>query len=210
MKTTKTSGFTLIEIMTVTAIIGVISAFLFAGISKASSWSKISRTKAELAKIEAAIDSYKAYKAIYPPANGNTNTPEIAPLFYELSGTIFLPPDKYEMLKGTEVILSSQISYIFNIGGFVNASTEPSEVREIIPIIRDKESKSIHKIVNIQLLVVSVEGPKYELTIGINPVCYRSPGDNNQSTYDLWADIKVGKNYYRICNWQRDPILLPK
>ena len=199
-------AFTLIELLVVMMIIGLLCGLLFGGLTKASTWGKVKRTQAELAHLETAIESFHAYKNCYPPCN--TNSPELNGLFYELSGTMYSPPDKYEVLKGTETIHQFQLVKNLGISCLVNASAEPREVREIAPIIRNKEALPIEG-TKVMLMVSLIAGPKYSAAPGLNPWCYLAPGLNNQETYDLWLDVKVGDKVYRICNWQRDPIVLP-
>ena len=212
-------AFTLIELLVVMAIIGLIAGLLLAGISHIGTNGKIKRTQAELARLEAAIDSYHAAKGIYPPDNAQTpRNPAAVPLFYELTGTLFLPhaagsigggaaPDSYESLQGTETITVPDIFKYFGRTGFLNASTDRTEVRNYLPVVRTTEAKPIPGSTAV-VLVAPVEGPDYPAVTGINPWCYVAPGTNNQASYDLWADLKIGSKYYRVSNWQREAILL--
>ena len=213
-------AFTLIELLVVMAIIGLIAGFLLAGVARIGTNGKIKRTQAELSRLEAAIDSYHAFKGLYPPDNGrNPRNPAVVPLFYELTGTMYLPhgpadpgagapPDRYEALQGTETIDEFAISDYFGRTGFLNASTDRAEVRNFLPVTRTSEVKPIPG-TTVLLLVAPVEGPGYAAAPGLNPWCYLAPGTNNQTTYDLWADLKIGSKHYRVCNWQREAILLP-
>jgi hypothetical protein len=43
----------------------------------------------------------------------------------------------------------------------------------------------------------------------LNPWRYNSSSPtNNTTTYDLWTDILIGNQAFRICNWSRQPLLV--
>src|SRR5258708_18673962 len=86
----KKTGFTLVELLTVMAIIGVLAAFTIPVMSAVTRTKYINTTKAEMAQLEAAIDSYHTVYGFYPPSNpGNVL---INQLYYELEGTTNINP----------------------------------------------------------------------------------------------------------------------
>src|SRR5260221_3678739 len=78
-------GFTLIELLVVIAIIAILAAMVIPISGAVSVFKTKSRTKAELAEIETAIESYKAKLGHYPP--DNSGNPALNQLYYELVGT---------------------------------------------------------------------------------------------------------------------------
>lgn len=64
-------GFTLIELITVMAIIAVLSAVLIGAGRRASEMGKVARAKTELAALTAALESYHRLYGDYPQTNDN-------------------------------------------------------------------------------------------------------------------------------------------
>jgi prepilin-type N-terminal cleavage/methylation domain-containing protein len=60
------AAFTLIELLTVIAIIGILSAITFGVVRSVSERSSISRARGELAMLQLALDAYKAQFGDYP------------------------------------------------------------------------------------------------------------------------------------------------
>src|SRR4051812_40183689 len=83
------SAFTLIELLVVIAIIAILAAFLIPVAGVVGRTQKISRARAEMARLETAIDSYKSMRGYYPP--DNPNDPMTNQLYYELTGTTLIP-----------------------------------------------------------------------------------------------------------------------
>ena len=221
-------AFTLIELLMVIGIIGILAGMILVGGNAFIKKGKLSRTKAELSQLEAAIDNYKAFKGVFPP-DGKLSA-AVVPLYYELMGTT--PTGKgYQVVKGDDFISKTNPAVVqatFGRSGFLNASTDQSEVRSFLTALKGVQTKTLAVVVDgettsVVLLVAPVEGPAYtggsfDLT-GINPWCYVSSNPTNSRAtaggggYDLWADISVrnpfgGYTTYRICNWQRTPIVM--
>ena len=80
-------GFTLIELLVVIVIIGILASLVVGLSGTASRKMRESRTRAELAGIGTAIESYKAKFGHYPP--DNPKDPALNSLYYELTGCLF-------------------------------------------------------------------------------------------------------------------------
>jgi len=65
------SGFTLVEMLVVIAIIGLLAALVVGGIGIATTKMRQSRAEAERDGLVTAIDSYKKARGFYPPDNTN-------------------------------------------------------------------------------------------------------------------------------------------
>lgn len=208
-------AFTLIELLMVIGIIGVLAGMILVGGNAFIKKGKLNRTKAELSQLEAAIDNYKTFKGVYPP-DGKLSA-AVGPLYYELMGTAPTSTG-YEVVKGDDAISKVLVQATFGRSGFLNASTDQSEVRSFLTAHKGVQTKTTSG--GVVLLVAPVEGPAYPgLDLGLNPWCYVSSNPTNSRTtaagggYDLWADISVrntfgGYTTYRICNWQRAPIIV--
>ena len=84
-------AFTLVELLTVIAVIGVLAAMGLAVMGSVKKTAILNHAKAELAQIKTAIDNYKHDRGYYPPGNASTpatpNNYLVNQLYYELVGT---------------------------------------------------------------------------------------------------------------------------
>lgn len=62
----KSLGFTLIEIMVVVAIVGLLSAVIYANFGESSAQSRDAKRKSDLRAMQAAIELYKNENGVYP------------------------------------------------------------------------------------------------------------------------------------------------
>lgn len=208
-------AFTLIELLMVIGIIGILAGMGLVGGNTFIKKGRIVRAQAELSRLETAIDNFKTFKGVYPPDNrANAAMP---PLYYELMGTVPAGAT-YTVIKGDDSISVALMQTAFGRSGFVNAATDPAEVRSFLPALKGVQTKTSGGVV---LLVAPADGPAHPgVDLGVNPWCYVSSNPTNNRTggagggYDLWADISMrntfgGYTTYRIGNWQRAPIVLP-
>ena len=121
-------GFTLIELLVVIAVIALLAAMIMP-ITGAVSRNKIrTRARVEMARIQAAIESYKAKLGHYPP-DASPSPPGRAALnqlYYELVGTTVQPGKAstltYTTLDGSSTITAAQIKTLFGVDGFINTT----------------------------------------------------------------------------------------
>jgi prepilin-type N-terminal cleavage/methylation domain-containing protein len=229
-------GFTLIELLVVMAVIALLAAMIMP-ITGAVSRNKIrTRARVEMARIQAAIESYKSKLGHYPPdstpPDGASNSGYSAAtnqLYYELAGTVATPFGKgirYTTLDGSETIDSPDISFFFRVEGFINctkggSSDEAPPAENFIPGLRPDQTAEVlvggkGSPLKLRLLVgypwKAIPNSLFTQPTGLNPWRYRSrttkqrPTLNNPDSYDLWLDVNIGGNVYRICNWSQQPL----
>jgi prepilin-type N-terminal cleavage/methylation domain-containing protein len=219
-------AFTLIELLTVIAIIGVIAGFVLMVAGPVKKKQYIYNTRAEMAQLETAIDRYKAAYGFYPPSPPIPPTVDnqltlVNQLYYELEGTVYNPtnsPPTYTTLDGTPPVLTTNyVISAFGVGGFVNctkpgAGEDTAAARNFLP---DLKPKQIYNFTNpitgpqgVNLLIGSVGGPDaiYK-PLGlqdVNPWRYNSSSPtNNPGSYDLWIQLAFGGKTNLICNWSK-------
>lgn len=136
-------AFTLIEMLTVIAIIAVLAS-LSVGVSAiVARKSKISRTRAELGRLDLAIRDYKSHFGFYPPDNvikpeDLTQDPVVNQLYYELSGAVYdVGGDEYEANGAPEgqKIGRTQYRVAFgngNLAGVYNSSASRANTKNFL------------------------------------------------------------------------------
>jgi len=209
-----TSGraFTLIELLTVIAVIGVLAALLFPVFGTVKKRSYLNHANAEMAQLETAIDRYKAAYGFYPPSNP-TNV-LLNQLYFELEGTTN-NGGNFVTLDDSAQISSNSASTLFGVGGFINcngtnASAGNSPVAQnFLPGLKPGQIATYTtnpppNVVNI--IVSSVGGPDAAYQPlglqGVNPWRYNSSNPtNNPGAYDLWIQLVIGGKTNLICNW---------
>jgi len=212
-------AFTLIELLTVIAIIGVIAALILPVAGAVKKHQYFYNTQAEMEKVATAIDRYKAAYGFYPPSP--TNPPTLVnQLYYELVGTTNNNNVFYQTLDGSAQINASDVPTAFpGVGGFVNcsksaSSEDASAARNFLPDLKPKQiwigyTNNGAK-VGVNLLIGSVGGPDptYQPlgpgTQNLNPWRYNSSSPtNNPGSYDLWIQLSIGGKTNLICNWTK-------
>jgi prepilin-type N-terminal cleavage/methylation domain-containing protein len=216
------SAFTLIELLVVIAIMGVLAALILPVVAAVKKHQYIYNTQAEMAKLETAIDRYKAAYGFYPPSPttpptaGNPST-LVNQLYYELEGTVYSPINlNYTPLDGSAQILSAgQVASAFTgIGGFINctkpgAGEDAAAARNFLPDLKPNQIIVYsNNTVPVTILISSVGGPDANYqplgSPDVNPWRYNSSSPtNNPGSYDLWVQLVIGKQSNLICNWTK-------
>jgi prepilin-type N-terminal cleavage/methylation domain-containing protein len=158
-------AFTLIELLVVISIIALLAAFTMPVMKQLKRREYINKTQAEMAKLETAIDSYKAAYGFYPPGNpgyspANSTTWGDAffhPLYFELMGTTNTSPANpatgtYQTLDGSATIPADATGLTMppapgplGVSGFINC-TKPNVGEDAVAakiFLPDLSSKQI-------------------------------------------------------------------
>ena len=217
------SAFTLIELLTVIAIMGVLAALILPVVGAVKKHQYIYNAQAEMAQLETAIDRYKAAYGFYPPSPTNPPTMGNQPsyfnqLYYELVGTTYTN-GTYTTLDSSAQINTSDVSTAFSgVGGFMNctkpgAGEDSTAARNFLPDLKPKQftatSNSVPNGVLVNILICSVGGPYTQYQpLGqqdLNPWRYNSSNPtNNPGSYDLWIQLVFAPGQSNlICNWTK-------
>ena len=217
------SGFSLIELLIVIAIIAILAAMIIP-VTGAVSRSRIrAKAKTELERVATGIELYKAKLGHYPP--DNPFNPATNQLYFELLGTT-LTNGMYVTLDGSAQVKVSSLGSIFglspvsgtpNVGGMINTTqgsagdegrvasaflsgVKPDEVATITPPAKTPTADVV------KLFVAGVPTPAGTLSaisyVSSNPT-------NNPNGYDLWVDVVLSGKTNRLSNWNKEPIILP-
>ncbi len=221
------AAFSLIELLTVISIIGVLAAIGVGLATTASRKSKESAVRAERDRLVTAISSYFFDFNQYPPDNArdgqNVNT-VVHPLYYELTGTISSQQGRtYQTDDGAEQITSAQVRQAFNQNGFLNSTTGSDRPKNFLGQLKERQRQTIAvgSVPQVTLLAVPVEWPANkpglkeqaplrglvadDRLLRVNPWQYNSTRPlRNQQSYDLWADLVIGKQRITIGNWKEN------
>jgi prepilin-type N-terminal cleavage/methylation domain-containing protein len=199
------SAFTLIELLTVIAIIGIIAAMV-TGLSGLAARKKHDAVvNAMKNKLMLCIASYQSKTGFFPPDNitnvlclpGTANY-EIStgqnPLLYELTGAP-VTNESFIAYDGT-VIPGAAFTAAYGRGGIANSI--PDETRSYYqPLPGPNDYAMVPNVVltnGLKQLVVPV--PLTGAANEVNLWHYDSSSTNrhNSSTYDLWAEYSAGKD----------------
>ena len=210
-----TRAFTLIELLVVMAVIATLAAMIFPAAAAVKRNAYIKRVQSQMEAVKSAIETYKENVKVYPPEN--PGKPELAPLYYELAGTVSAGGTFTTPLGGS--IPAGSITTFFGPGvtGFVNVAKgsgdEAQAAQNCIKNIKPNQYLEVNSGGTGSVIGVTDVGPlMFTNTISgkvINPWRYTSnSATNNSGAFDLWVDVKIGSKTYRICNWNDKPIEL--
>jgi prepilin-type N-terminal cleavage/methylation domain-containing protein len=181
-------AFTLMEMLVVIAVIGILAAMII-GIFPGVQEKKVrNRVRAELMALTSAIENFKHDQGFYPPDNKNSAAG--SPLFYELVGctvdnTQFMPA------IGTAVPIN-RVQASFGVDGFVNTSVGNKRSKNYLSDLKDDQHGTLTNSppTPVEVLLVPYKG----VTNDFNPWRYNSSSPvHNPGSYDLWAEIDLGK-----------------
>ena len=215
----RVNAFTLIELLVVIAIMAILAAMIFPVLHAVTRHKIQSRTRAELAQIETAIESYHTKKGFYPP--DNPNNPYVSLLYYELSGTVF-SNNGYVTLDGGVQLAAAGLTGIFGRDGVVNATKGaggdegPFASNFLKPGLRPDQYLAITNGASATPICTLIGNPadgplllKNPDGRKLNPWRYVSSNPtNNPKSFDLWIDVLIGSKTNRICNWRQEPFTL--
>ena len=191
----------------------------------------LNQLEIEIESYKTAVDLYPYFDSAPPdPDNdgrvdveGTTKIllPAMNPLFYEFTGTVFNPQTmSYTSLQGGAGLKRWQCRSFFGVEGFSNVTLNPGKP-EPFTEVKSNKFAPISENPTVNLLLAPAKWPlktnnasleKYrpiqsEETINntkirtLNPWQYRAPGIKNSKSFDLWADVLIGKKVHRINNW---------
>lgn len=218
-------GFTLVELLTAIAVMGVLAALTVPVLFSVQRTAKIAVARTEMAQIETALDTYRAQFGFYPPSNGAGPAGALYnQLYYELCGATNIASDSgpcYQVLHSTSVVGVQFYQHLFNVGGIVNCakdagedsaqarsflSLKPSEIGAL-PITNNYGGYTVN------FLVTSLGGPdeRYQ-PMGfprMNPFRYLGPraAKHKAIGYDLWIQLVIGGRTNLVCNWSKKVML---
>jgi len=216
-------AFTLIELLVVIAIMATLAALLLPVVGAVKKHQYIYNAQAEMAKLETAIDRYKAAYGFYPPDNHvipiEPNQALVNQLYYELVGTTNTSPTDppvYQLLDGSSSLKSADVSAVFGVSGFMNCTKpnggeDASAAKNFLPDVKPNQIfinyTNAPAKVGVNLLVTAAGGPDNTYkplgVVGLNPWRYVCPGTNNPGSYDLWVQLAISGKTNLICNWNQ-------
>lgn len=179
----RSAAFTLIELLTVIAIISILAALVTPLAGIATGKAKMARVSAELNGYITAIETYKLEVGSYPPDNGwlsdsknsvSTNVPQwrtnlaFNPLYYELIGATFsnTAPRSgiFRTANRKEEVLPKDLDENFHRKGIQNSARTVGDIPYKASTIKQDGSREVEPIgsnkdADIELLRVPVPGP---------------------------------------------------
>lgn len=215
-------AFTLIELLTVIAIIGVLAGLVVGLSGLATAKSREARIRGEHARLITGIESYKAEMNAYPQDNQRSDwltPPETEDnlhkraghnlLYYELTGAVFRTNGGPSFAPigrnaANEAVSATALRTVFGVGGIENSARVEREV----PYRQFKFKPDQYRALdtpagtNVNILVVPLKGPHEYDALGpgttrikVNPWFYDSSSTNrhNAESYDLWSEYLTGR-----------------
>ena len=218
-------AFTLIELLTVIAIIGVLATATFSALGRIKRQQYINNATAEMEQLETALERYKAAYGFYPPDNqlNPGGSPLMNQLYFELLGTTNLNVNSpsYQSLDDLSLPPLSQINVqaVFGVGGFMNCNKpgsgeDAAKAQNFLPGLKSTQTTIFTNLSApnnpIKLIITAVGGPDITYrplgpnATGINPWRYNASNPtNNPGGYDLWVQLCISGKTNLICNWNK-------
>jgi prepilin-type N-terminal cleavage/methylation domain-containing protein len=205
-------AFTLIELLTVIAVIGIIAALILPVSSSVHRQTIIHSAQAQMAQLATAIERYKSAYGFYPPASAFG--PLTNQLYYELEGTT-LTNANYVTLDHIASIPAASLATVFGagVGGFMNcdkpgADEAAARAQNFLTELNTNQFSAVTiNGTSINLLVSPVGGPDTTYTpLGmsdVNPWRYVNSGTHNPGSYDLWIQLVIAGKTNLVCNWTK-------
>jgi len=223
--TAATAAFTLVEMLTVIAVVGILAGLTVPLAGKIARDNKIHLAQGQLAQVQTAIEEYHTKLGYFPP--DYPANPAFNQLYYELIGTsLNLTNNVYSPFNGSTNISASTIATLFpqvgtfpGVTGIMNSTKGASsdDVQGAVDCLKNLRAG--------QFLTINTNGMSFTVlgnTSLTGPVMYQDGNNNrivpwqynsshptnNPNSYDLWIDISVGGQTNRISNWNVRPIIL--
>jgi prepilin-type N-terminal cleavage/methylation domain-containing protein len=197
------AAFTLIEMLTVIAIMGIIAGMVVHMNSAAVAARKRGMVDAEKERLKIAIESYQGKLGFYPPDNGSTATATLVnsnyegftatnPLLYELVGAITTNSGGTYSVSNlwAAPIKGTDFQKIFNRGGIANSdANDPQNFFKPLP-----QPKDYTNYIGLETDMYGLIVPAPLTPTGNNYWHYdsSSPYRHNPNSYDLWAEYSIG------------------
>ena len=194
-------AFTMVELLTVMAIIGVIASMVVSGLASAGYKKEEAAVKTHHAKLVSALEDYKKAFGFYPPdfASSASNWPYWNPLAYELGGVRRSGANFTSEMDPTHTIRTSgpnEIGSYFGLDGFVNVTPAGGKARSFITGGGSGQNAAFVFLTNnapgITAAAMLLQVPAQHPTGGANVWRYRAypVGGHNPKTYDLWCEYR--------------------
>jgi prepilin-type N-terminal cleavage/methylation domain-containing protein len=220
------SGFTLIEMLVVIAVISILATLIFPVTKAVGRVKTKSKARAELEQIATAIEIYKSKRGTYPP--DNPGYPSTNQLYYELMGTInngasnpnnptYVTPGGDQISKLTLEKVLGHAEAILNSSQGASGDDGTTVVNCLKTGLAPNQVAQLslqNGALTMKVLVCSVAWPANLTATPSNAGNYctwrynSSNPTNNPSSFDLWADVIIGGKTNRICNWSRDALIV--
>jgi general secretion pathway protein G len=128
------AGFTLMELLTVIAIIGVLMGLIIGAAKYAQTKGAVSRAQTEIAYMEAALEHYKGDNGVYPTTPSAYPPSKLAPV-YGNSATLYTKlttPKTYMTFKANQLVTVGGVTYIVDpFGGPYNYYNSPGSADQM-------------------------------------------------------------------------------
>ena len=200
-------AFTLIELLIVISIIAILAAFIVTIGPSLKRRAYISKTQAEMAQVETAIENYHDALGFYPPDNpGNALVNQ---LYFELEGTV-TNSTGFQTLDGSSTITtagriwrdSDRLCQLHHRQRGKCAQRRKFSVRVEADTDRHEQRgrRIARRLGRPGRIKITRRWPVPLQIRGV--IVY--PGINNPNGYDLWMQLVIRGQTNLVCNWIKD------